>query len=151
MAYRKEDIGTDLGRVSRMWRACVDERLAPLGLSMSRWLAVWYLAKAGGALPQRELAIRLGIEGPTLVRTLDWLEGQSMIERRDDPADRRNKIVHLLPTADQLVETIARIGSEFREQVFQGFSPHELEALHQMLARMAHNMGGELPSERSGQ
>ena len=32
-------------------------------------------------MTQKDLAGRLLIEGPTLVRTLDWLEGEGLVER----------------------------------------------------------------------
>ena len=82
-------IGLNIGYIARRWRARVDERLVGLGLTMSKWLPLRWLAVSGGSLPQRRLVELTGVEGPSLVRVLDDLERQGFIERRDCEADRR--------------------------------------------------------------
>src|ERR1700730_8625449 len=46
-------------------------------------------ARAFPGLSQTELAERVGIEGPTLVRHLDRVCGAGLVVRRPDPVDRR--------------------------------------------------------------
>ena len=75
----EEEFVAELGRVSRRWRAELDERLRHTGLTQARWLALFQVSQQEGALTQRELADLLGIEGPTLVRILDGLEKQGLI------------------------------------------------------------------------
>ncbi|MFC7692871.1 MarR family transcriptional regulator [Paeniroseomonas aquatica] len=71
---------------------CEDRRF---GLTEARWLALLALARGGDGMTQKDLAQRLLIEGPTLVRTLDWLERQGLVERRESTQDRRAKTLHL--------------------------------------------------------
>ena len=64
-AYR---FGMRLGEVHRLWRAELDSRLRPLGLSTARWVALANLSAHPEGLTQNQLAIIVGIKGSTLVR-----------------------------------------------------------------------------------
>ncbi len=88
----------ELLRLGRIYRREVNRQIARLGLSDARALPVLHIARAGNGLRQGTLADELGIEGPSLVRQLDQLCAAGLIERRDDPHDRRAKTLHL--TAD---------------------------------------------------
>ncbi len=112
----ESEFGVALGRVSRRWRTRLDERLRHLGLTQARWYALYHLNKEG-PLPQRQLADCLNIEGPTLVRLLDGLERQGLIERRVVEGDRRVRCVHLTPQAEPLIAEITRIGAQLRREL----------------------------------
>ncbi len=74
----------------RRWRALLDEKLRQLGHSASRMEAMAAIAYSPAATTQIQIAKRIGIEGPTLTRTLDMLEADALVERLPDPSDRRN-------------------------------------------------------------
>ena len=82
-------------RLTRIYRRAVDKALAAHGLSEARALPVLHIARLGEGLRQGALAEELGIEGPSLVRILDQLCAAGLVERRDDPNDRRAKTLHL--------------------------------------------------------
>jgi len=91
--------------VARRWRSLVDERLRELGHSASRMEAMAAIAYAPSGTTQIQVAKRIGIEGPTLTRTLDMLEADGLVERLADPNDRRNKHMKLTPEGlDALAE-----------------------------------------------
>ena len=80
-------------RVARRWRKLLDERLKDLGVTQARWFTMVCLQRGGGGLTQRELAHLMTIENPTLVRLLDSLEEQGLIERRHSERDRRARLL----------------------------------------------------------
>ena len=94
-ASPRDAFGFRLGRLSRWWRGQIDERLRPQGLTQARWIVLVNLRRGGEGMQQKDLARFVGVEGPTLVRVLDYLEGENLIERRADTSDRRAKSVHL--------------------------------------------------------
>jgi MarR family transcriptional regulator, transcriptional regulator for hemolysin len=110
------DVGAEfavaLGRVSRRWRVRLDERFRHTGLTQARWTVLLQLSQAG-AMSQRELAERIGVEGPTLVRALDKLEDQGFVARRAGD-DRRVKEIHLTDAAAPVLAEITRISTELR-------------------------------------
>ena len=62
--------------------------MAEHGGSMATWLVLHHAFEAPDS-SQSHLAARLDIEAPTLVRHLDRLEADGLLERRRDPRDRR--------------------------------------------------------------
>ncbi len=142
----RERVGFELGRMARLWRARLDERLAPLGLTQARWVTLLYLSRGGDDPLQRDLAQGIGVEGPTLVRVLDGLERMGLIERRERAGDRRAKTVHLTAAASPVLKDIARVAAGLREEVLTGLSDDELAAFESVLLRMAANVGGRVKS-----
>ncbi|QTF91604.1 transcriptional regulator SlyA [Halomonas sp. BM-2019] len=134
-----ENIGFQLSRLPRLWRAIIDERLAPLGLTQTRWVTLYHLWRLGDGQPQCDLARAIGVEAPSLVRTLDQLSRQGLIERRPCEQDRRTKRVFLTPAATPLLERIDAVVREARREMFDGISDRELATLAELLSRMENN------------
>jgi MarR family transcriptional regulator, transcriptional regulator for hemolysin len=114
------------GLVSRRWRSCLDERLKPTGLTLSRWVVLFWLSQSDTPLNQTELAQRAAIEGPTLVRQLHLLEEQGLIERRPVPGDKRAKSIALTVKAEPLIIEINEIASAMRHEFMDCIGPGDL-------------------------
>lgn len=145
----RERLGLAIGDCARLWRLQVNERLKPLGLSQGTWLALWHLSCFPDGLVQAELADRLGIEGPTLVRLLDRLEGEGLVLRTADCQDRRCKRVVLTPQANPLLEKVRQIIAGLRGELMAGFDESDvgqalalLELLRDRLSVQAHREQG---------
>jgi MarR family transcriptional regulator for hemolysin len=122
----REAFALELSRVSRRWRTRLDERLKVTGLTQARWSTLLHLFRGGDCMTQRELASRVGIEGPTLVRLLDALEAQGLIERLPVEGDRRAKHIRLTDAAQPLLREINRIAAELRREIFEGLHGDDL-------------------------
>ncbi|WP_251978462.1 transcriptional regulator SlyA [Salinicola avicenniae] len=134
-----QHIGFKLARLPRLWRAVIDERLAPLGLTQTRWVTLWNLRNMGGGQAQCDLARAIGVEAPSLVRTLDQLAEQNLIERRPCADDRRTKRLYLTDDATPLLEKIETIVNETRSEMLRGFSQAEMDEFESMLDRIEKN------------
>ncbi|SEE73464.1 MarR family winged helix-turn-helix transcriptional regulator [Ruania alba] len=74
----------------RLWRA-MEERLAPLGVSMAEYSVLALLAEAGPAgMRMSDLAARRLMSKPGFSRLADRLEGRGLIERRRSATDGRS-------------------------------------------------------------
>ncbi|MBU3824689.1 MAG: transcriptional regulator SlyA [Candidatus Oceanisphaera merdipullorum] len=118
-------LGTTLSSLVRLWRAVNDERLKPLGLTQSRWITLSHLKDEDG-MQQHQLARLVGVESPSLVRTLDGLEQLGIVERRPCANDRRGKTVHLTDTVDELMTAMDKVLVDTRNQVLGGLTPQEI-------------------------
>jgi MarR family transcriptional regulator, transcriptional regulator for hemolysin len=143
LAHTQWRLGTSIAQIARRWRARLDARIAAFGLTEARWLALLAIARDGEGLTQKDLAARLLIEGPTLVRTLDWLEGEGLVERREAPHDRRAKTLHLTPRARPLIHRIEAAATGVRAEILAGIPEAELELCLAVLERVA--LGLALP------
>lgn len=122
--------------MSRLWRRELDARLKPLGLSTARWVALVNLNAHPEGMTQNALALRVGIKGPTLVRQLDQLEADGWVERRDNPADRRVKLVCLTPKAKPALKAIATIGRKLRAELMEGVDERRVTAAVALLEHL---------------
>jgi MarR family transcriptional regulator for hemolysin len=129
----------ELAAVNRKLRALVDERARGMGLTLSRARLLMELAREDGPI-QSDLAGLLDIEQPTLVRLLDGLERNGMIERRAVAEDRRARRVFLTPTARAQAEDILNFLTGLRADILQGIAPRELEMALDVLRRTSRNI-----------
>jgi len=109
-------------RLARLYRREVNRALAEHGLSDAKALPVLHIARAGGGMRQGVLAEELGVEGPSLVRILDQLCAANLVERRDDPNDRRAKTLHLTPEGEALSGVVESAVQGVRKRVLAGVS-----------------------------
>ena len=134
--------------LARMWRAEIDRRLKPLGLSEARWRAIRHLSRNGGELTQSKLAERLGIRGPTLVGQLDLLENDGWVERRSAPYDRRSKIVRLTEKAAPLVDQIEDVIIGVRGELFNGTDESMMQECSALLDELCTRLQSGLKQQK---
>ncbi|MGE4326512.1 MAG: MarR family winged helix-turn-helix transcriptional regulator [Pseudodonghicola sp.] len=92
--------------LARRWRRVIDHELAKAGLTDATWTPLIHLKESGDDISQTELAMRVGLDGSSLVRLLDLLENKGLIERRVDSHDRRARRILLTPAGEAEVARI---------------------------------------------
>ena len=75
-----------------------------------------------------------------MVRILDRMEADGVIERRPDPADRRARRLYLTARAKPLLEEIWRLAELTRAETFAGIARVEREAFIDVLERLDGNL-----------
>lgn len=115
-------------QASRRWRRLAEEAMTAHGLSDARAAPLIWVGRLGGGVRQVTLAAHIGIEGPSLVRLLDQLEAAGLLERRDDPEDRRAKTIWLTPEGQTLTHRVEQVLMELRERQLQGISDADVAA-----------------------
>jgi MarR family transcriptional regulator for hemolysin len=91
---------------SRAWRLALERHLKAHGLTTAAWNALAAVADSAEPPSQRELARRLGVDGATLVTTLDRLVAASLVRRDAAPGDRRVKRIGLTPTGTSVTAQV---------------------------------------------
>jgi MarR family transcriptional regulator for hemolysin len=117
---------TQLGPIRQALRRINGRALAPLGISTAQAYPLVLIAQNDG-IRQGELADRLDIEGPTLVRMLDQLGALGLVDRRADPADLRAKTLHLTPAGEALAERVEPVLYATRARILSDVSDDDLE------------------------
>jgi MarR family transcriptional regulator for hemolysin len=131
-----ENLGILLAETARAWRNLLDKRLRPLGLSQAKWMVLLFLARHGDGLTQKRLSECLGVEGPSLVGTLDRMEADGWVERRVSDADRRAKTIHRTEKAMELTREIKQVAATLRGELLSGIPADEIDKAMNLLTRI---------------
>jgi DNA-binding MarR family transcriptional regulator len=131
------NIGALLHDVARMIRRRFERRARQTGLPITRQQAraLLYIARNEG-LSQAAIATMLDIEPIALVRLLDRLHEEGLVERQPHPTDRRVRTLWLTPAAWKVIERVLAINAEVREEACTGLSPEQRAALVATLNHM---------------
>ena len=116
-----------LNLIARRYRTRLNEILRRIGQSQARWDALFWISVSGEGATQRELAERIGVEGPTLVTMLHKLEQEGLVERQSAEVDRRAKTIRLSPVAEEALAQIAGLSGPFRDDLLADISDQDLE------------------------
>ncbi|HJE25932.1 MAG TPA: MarR family transcriptional regulator [Methylorubrum populi] len=129
----------------RQWRRLANATTEAHGVSEAKALPLVLIGRLGGEPRQNTLAEAVGIEGPSLVRLLDQLETAGLVMRREDPTDRRAKVLSLTDTGRSVVAGIEADLDGLRKAVFSKVSASDLEASLRVFQAIQDHLGG--PSE----
>ncbi|AFP84587.1 transcriptional regulator SlyA [secondary endosymbiont of Ctenarytaina eucalypti] len=133
-------LGADLARLVRVWRALIDHRLKPLELTQTHWITLHNIYQLPPEQSQIQLAKAIGIEQPSLVRTLDQLEEKKLITRHTCTNDRRAKRIKLTASAAPIIKEVNDVIDSTRDAILKGISEPELQVLSDMIAKLEKNI-----------
>jgi len=120
----------------RRWRKLANDRIKPLRQTMARWETLYLVAYSDEELNQSELARLIGVEGPTMVRMLDALSREGLIERQQSHEDLRVTINRITEKGRQVVREIMGVTNELRREVLQDIDREELRITNEVLAQI---------------
>ena len=135
----KEQLFDEMAAFNRKLRSFFDARVAEKGLTLARARTLFALSRRG-SLTQKELAEELEIETPTLVRLLDAMEKQKLIERRSDEIDRRAKRIHMTPAGLQTFEDVDAQAKAMRAEIALDISTDEIRVALNVVRRLTGNL-----------
>jgi DNA-binding MarR family transcriptional regulator len=114
------------------------DSLIELDVSFTQARTMFLLAHTDGPLPINEIASQLGLSVAATGRNIDQLVKLGIVERHENPDDRRVKLVSLSPTgfevADQQFEQKRRAVRTFVDRLSATEAENLTEALRPILA-----------------
>jgi len=133
------NIGAMLHDVARLIRRRFERRARHTGLALTRHQArtLLYIARNEG-LSQAAIATMLEIEPIALVRLLDRMHEEGLVDRRSHPTDRRVRTLWLTTVGWSAVERVLAINAEIREEACAGLNQ---EVRDMLMATLNHMMG----------
>jgi DNA-binding MarR family transcriptional regulator len=133
-------LGFLVSDIARLLRERFNDTAQAFGLTQAQARALLHLARNPG-VSQVALAQLLEIQPITLLRQIDRLEQAGLVERRQNPDDRRAQQLHLTVAAEPLLDEIGRCGAEITEAALAGLSSTDRERLFQQLRHVKNNLG----------
>lgn len=115
-------------------------RLKPLELTQTHWVTLHNIHQLPPEQSQIQLAKAIGIEQPSLVRTLDQLEEKGLISRQTCASDRRAKRIKLTEKAEPLINEMEEVIGKTRDEILSGVSKQEVETLLHLIRKLEQNI-----------
>ncbi|MCG8708612.1 MarR family transcriptional regulator [Brenneria sp. 4F2] len=128
-----------MGHTTRLWRRVIDRKLQPYGLTQATWLPLLYIARSTTPMNQKQLAESIGFEASAVVRLLDNLQKQGLIERREG-SDRRIKEIHLTEQGVAQVRNVENIANQVRIKALDGLGEEQIEQINQAVEQVIANL-----------
>src|SRR5438034_9080037 len=135
------NVGALLHDVARLIRRRFERRARHTGLAITRQQAraLLSIARTEG-VSQAAIATLLDIEPIALVRMLDRLHEEGLVERRLHPTDRRVRTLWLTPLGWRVVDRVLAINRDIREEACAGLGRAAREAMMRALDHMKVNL-----------
>jgi MarR family transcriptional regulator for hemolysin len=145
----ERDFAFLLNDVARMLRTLADQEAREFGMTRAQWGVLFRLERSEG-LKQSELAEILDIQPITLTRLIDRLCDSGLIERRNDPNDRRAKRLFLTPAARPLLDRLNVLSSGMMARVLAGVAPGAIEEMTVQFANIRENLRKAMSERQNG-
>jgi DNA-binding MarR family transcriptional regulator len=117
------------------------ERISGLDLTPAQ-AGLLRLIDRGPGQSQQAVAAALRIPPSRLVPLVDGLEARGLIERRRNPADRRNHALYLTEQGARFMkDELRRAGTAHEDDICAGLSDAERKQLNELLTRLADRQG----------
>ena len=140
---------TALRITARLTHGLMDRWAEKHGLSEGRLHVLWALKSAPERqLPLGELADQLEVTPRNVTGLIDHLERDGLVERIDDPADRRLTYARMTMAGAKRLEGMREQGLEWQVKIAAGLSTEELDLLRHACLRLIENMTGATVGER---
>jgi DNA-binding MarR family transcriptional regulator len=116
------------------------ERISALGVTPSDVGLLRMVAAAPGR-SQRSLAEELGVVASRVVVLVDGLERRGLLERRRDPANRRNHALHLTAAGAEVMAGVRALRPAHEDEICAGLDDAQRLHLAELLGIIAGRQG----------
>ena len=137
---RKKALAMKLTVIARQLWLDFDQDAEKIGLTRAKWSVVAEANRDPGAT-QRMIATRLQVTDVSAGRLIDRLCAEGLLERHENPEDRRAYRVYPTPPAQPMLDRLQDLATEHAREAFAGFDDEQLAQLDSLLETLSRNIG----------
>ncbi len=134
-AFMMDRMGFLLNRSAQRIREMVEEGLRPFGLT-GKHLGILAIIQEDGALPQQEIGKCMYVDRSTMVQLIDDLEKSKLVERKDNPEDRRAHSLVLTAKGRETLPKALQLALQAEKEFLQGLVPKDQKELMRILKQL---------------
>jgi MarR family transcriptional regulator for hemolysin len=139
----KNNIGFIVNRTARAFVKAFDTELRDkVGVTFGQWKVIVTLINQDG-LTQKEIADKLGLEGPTLIPIIDKMEKVGLVIRKVDADDRRNNRIYHTEKADALWDKMLECALRIRKISVKDIPEQNIVIMREVLDKIWLNLRTE--------
>lgn len=132
--------GRRMLRLGTAWRRELDQQLRRYGLTDASWRPILLLGNLETPIRQGELVRMLDMDGPSLARLLETLERDGLVERFEDPVDRRSKLVRIGARGRAIHTHVHAVATTLGNTLLAGIDTDELATCHAAFDRIEQSL-----------
>ena len=126
-------------RIAKNLANSFEKRLNVYNITRTQWTALYYI-NANELITQRQLADKMAIKEPTVVRLLDKMETLNWVVRINSEDDKRTKLLKLTDEGLKIETEMLDVKEKFRDDVVKDISPEDLNTYNSVLNKMQSNI-----------
>jgi MarR family transcriptional regulator for hemolysin len=130
--------GHNVNQLARSFTKKLNEKISPLGLYSSQWGIVLYLHKKKQCT-QIELCKYMGVEAPTVTRTLVRMEEMGLVIRTEGK-DKRERRIELTEKSYEMFPKWYEAAISIELEAINNISKEEIENFRNTLEKMMMNL-----------
>ena len=124
-------------------RRHAERNIASLPLGMSDFAAMEVLLHKG-PLPVNTIGAKVGLTSGSVSVAVDRLEAKGLVERRNDPKDRRARVVHLTAEGRKLIQAAFADHAVAMERAASALAPRDRARLVRLLKKLGKSAAAQL-------
>ena len=128
-----------LAALSRKISRNYNNRCAKYGITATQSFVIFDLLDNEGS-NVKDIASRIQLDSPAVTGVIDRLYKESLVQRTEDPYDRRSLQIFLTPKGRQLAEELLPVGQEFNRYIKNIVDPEKVALFENVLTRLDHNI-----------
>lgn len=118
---------------------CFEKRLNYYNITRTQWIALYYIS-INKMITQKQLADKMSLKEPTVVRLLDKMETIGWVIRVNSENDKRIKLLSLTDKGKKIEADMLYVAEKFRNDVISNITSEELENYKIVLNKMLSNI-----------
>jgi len=125
--------------IVRHSRTFCEKALQVYGIGFPEQIILMYLSRYDN-VNQDTIAKHFMIDKGSIAKTLGKLEEKTLIDRTENPTNKREKLISLSKTGADILKYMNKALSEWNNCIFEGFSFDEIEQVERLTNIMATNV-----------
>lgn len=117
----------------------LEKRLNHYNITRSQWIALYYI-KNNKMITQKQLADKMSLKEPSVVRLLDKMELYGWVNRISSNDDKRMKFLVLTDSGKEIETAMLDVAEKFKSDVLNGISSEDLDVFKATLNKMLINI-----------
>lgn len=117
----------------------LEKRLNHYNITRSQWIALYYI-KNNNMITQKQLADKMSLKEPSVVRLLDKMELYGWVNRISSNDDKRMKFLALTDSGKEIETAMLDVAEKFKSDVLNGISLEDLDVFKATLNKMLINI-----------
>lgn len=131
-------VGFITNSISKRIADVFNEKLNSYDVTRVQWIALYFLGTSK-YINQSELAEKMNIKKPTIVRLIDRMEKEGYVQREKDTKDKRITYIFLTELGKKLRKKLLPFGEEFNNLISKDISDEDMQIFKKVLNKLVEN------------